>query len=75
MVEVATMDELMAVHVHSNNLATFPDPEATPELIAKVEEIKDNYGLRELRQRCGESRKRLRSPILTPRPSWAPTLG
>jgi hypothetical protein len=47
--EIDAMGELMAVRIHPNNLATFPDPDATPELIAKVDEIKQRYGIRELR--------------------------
>ena len=71
MVEVAKMDELMAVHIHSNNLATFPDPEATPELIAKVEEIKEHYGLRDLRPAVWG----IEEETPKPDPDTAPQLG
>jgi len=39
----------MAVRIHPNNPATCPDPDATPELIAKVDEIKQRHGIREPR--------------------------
>ena len=47
--EIDAMGELMAVRIHPNNLATFPDPDPPPELIAKVDEIMQRYGIRELR--------------------------
>jgi hypothetical protein len=46
--EQRATEELLKLGIHPNNLATFPDPDTSPELIAKVDEIKKRY-LRELR--------------------------
>jgi hypothetical protein len=51
--EIAAMNEIHDLGVHPNHFATFPDGpvwnSAPPELIAAVEEIRQRYGIRELR--------------------------